>query len=60
MKQEVFKQIIHLISKLEPWEWTQLQTHVNKKYSSKQKAVKMPSEEELLEIDKLDVPSLKD
>lgn len=60
MDKNTFDKLMNEISKLKPHEWNQVVNHVNKKYSSKQLAVPMPSKEELGEYHLIDIPSLKD
>ncbi len=47
MRKDELDTLLSLISKLKPNEWTQIVLYVQKKYSSKQASVPMPSVEEL-------------
>lgn len=60
MERKTLEKALDVISELKPHEWEQLQHYVNKKYSSKQKAVPMPSREEYKDVTQNDIPCLKD
>ena len=59
MRKDELDTLLSLISKLKPNEWTQIVLYVQKKYSSKQASVPMPSMEELSDYSaNLDFPGL--
>lgn len=59
MRKEELDTLLSMISKLKPHEWNQIVHYVQKKYSSKQASVPMPSMEELSDYSaNLDFPGL--
>lgn len=60
MRKDELDTLLSLISKLKPNEWNQIVLYVQKKYSSKQASVPMPSVEELSDYSvSYDFPGLK-
>ncbi len=60
MRKDELDTLLGLISKLKPNEWTQIVLYVQKKYSSKQASVPMPSVEELSDYSVIyDFPGLE-
>lgn len=59
MRKDELDTLLSMISKLKPHEWNQIVHYVQKKYSSKQASVPMPSMEELSDYSaNLDFPGL--
>lgn len=59
MRKDELDTLLSMISKLKPHEWKQIVHYVQKKYSSKQASVPMPSMEELSDYSaNLDFPGL--
>lgn len=59
MDKRILEEVFKAISQLKPYEWEQLKIYVDKKYSSKQFGVPMPSLEELRDYSAFDFPSIK-
>lgn len=60
MRKDELDTLLSLISKLKPNEWNQIVLYVQRKYSSKQASVPMPSLEELSDYSaSCDFPGLK-
>ena len=60
MEKKLLEQLLELISRLKPHEWERLKVFVDKKYSSKQRQVPMPSLEELMDYSiAFDFPNLR-
>lgn len=59
MSKGLLETLFKCISQLKPHEWQRLKNYVDKKYSSKQDAVPMPSLEELKDYSNFDFPFVK-
>lgn len=59
LNSKLLEELFSIISKLKPYEWQRVKTYVDKKYSSKQASVPMPSLEEFQDYSNLDFPGIK-